>query len=61
MAIITKNSGVANKVPNATDLQVGELAVNTADAKLYTKNANGEVVKDVQIRVVSLSNHKLNS
>ena len=45
MAIITKNSGVAYKVPNATDLQVGELAVNTADAKLYTKNANGEVVK----------------
>jgi len=42
--IILKKSSVANKVPLATDLDVGELAVNLADAKLYSKNAGGTVI-----------------
>lgn len=42
--IILKKSSVANKVPLATDLEVGELAVNLADAKLYSKNASGTVI-----------------
>ena len=42
--IIIKKSSVAGKVPLATDLEVGELAVNLADATLYSKNASGTVI-----------------
>lgn len=41
--LILKKSTVAAKVPLATDLEIGELAVNTADAKLYTKHSDGTV------------------
>ena len=41
--IILKKSTIAAKVPLATDLDIGELAVNTADAKLYTKHSDGTV------------------
>jgi hypothetical protein len=43
--IVLKKSSVAAKVPLATDLDIGELAVNLADAKLYTKNAGGTVIQ----------------
>jgi hypothetical protein len=43
--IVLKKSSVAAKVPLATDLDIGELAVNLADAKLYTKNASGTVIQ----------------
>jgi len=43
--IVLKKSSVAAKVPLSTDLVVGELAVNLADAKLYTKNAGGTVIQ----------------
>lgn len=43
--IILKKSSVAAKVPLATDLAVGELAVNLADKKLYSKDAGGTVVE----------------
>lgn len=43
--IIVKRSSVAGKVPLSTDLQVGELAVNLADQKIYSKNAGGTVVQ----------------
>lgn len=36
-----KRSAVASKVPTTGDLQLGELAVNTFDGKLYTKKDNG--------------------
>jgi hypothetical protein len=36
-----KRSATANKVPLTTDLQLGELAINTFDGKLYTKKDNG--------------------
>jgi len=42
--IILKKSSVAAKVPLSTDLDVGEIAVNLADQKLYSKNAAGTVV-----------------
>jgi hypothetical protein len=42
--IILKKSSVAAKTPLATDLVVGELAVNLADQKLYTKDAGGTVI-----------------
>jgi hypothetical protein len=43
--IITKNSSTSSAVPSAVDLVQGELAVNVADKKLYTKNAGGTVVE----------------
>ena len=43
--LILKRSSVAAKVPLATDLQPGELAVNLADAKLYTKTTGGVVIQ----------------
>ncbi len=36
-----KRSAVASKVPTTGDLQLGELAINTWDGKLYTKKDNG--------------------
>lgn len=42
--IILKKSSVATKVPLAADLEVGEIAVNLVDQKLYTKNAGGTVI-----------------
>lgn len=41
--IILKKSTIAAKVPLATNLDIGELAVNTADAILYTKHSDGTV------------------
>jgi hypothetical protein len=41
--VITKKSVVPGKVPLPTDLEVGELAVNTADAKLYTKHNDNTI------------------
>lgn len=36
-----KRSAVQGKVPLTTDLQLGELAVNTFDGKLFMKRNNG--------------------
>jgi hypothetical protein len=36
-----RRSAVAGKVPAVGDLQLGELALNTYDGKLYTKKDNG--------------------
>lgn len=41
--VITKKSTVAGKIPLPADLQIGELAVNTADAKLYTKHSDNSI------------------
>ena len=41
--IILKNSNTPAAVPPAAALQVGEVAVNTADGKLYTKHTDGTV------------------
>tara|TARA_R110000744_G_scaffold309128_1_gene417070 strand:+ start:709 stop:1026 length:318 start_codon:yes stop_codon:yes gene_type:complete len=43
--IILKNSSTASAVPVAGDLTAGELAVNTADRKLFTKTVGGVVVQ----------------
>jgi hypothetical protein len=40
-----KQSSVAGKVPISGDLIQGELAVNTNDEKLYTKNSSGTIVE----------------
>jgi len=39
-----KRSSIAAKVPTSQQLDVGELAVNLTDKKLYTKDASGNVV-----------------
>jgi hypothetical protein len=36
-----KRSAVPGKVPTTGDLQLGELAINTFDGKLFTKKDNG--------------------
>lgn len=41
--IITKNSSTVSSVPLTTQLVAGELAINTADEKLYFKNLAGVV------------------
>ena len=40
-----KQSAVPSKIPLAGDLHQGELALNTADEKLYTKNSSGVVIE----------------
>lgn len=37
--IVLKRSSVAGKVPQTTDLQLGEIAINTTDGKLYIKKS----------------------
>lgn len=41
--VLTKKSTVPGKVPLAADLEIGELAVNTADAKLFTKHSDNTI------------------
>ena len=41
--IIIKNSSVVGKVPDASALETGELAINLVDQKLYSKDAGGNV------------------
>lgn len=43
--ILLKRSSTASSVPAAGSLQAGELAVNLADQKLYSKTAGGTVVQ----------------
>ena len=39
--IKVKRSAVAAKVPTTTDLELGEIAVNTYDGKMYIKKDDG--------------------
>lgn len=39
-----KRSAVAGKVPLAADLDLGELALNTTDARLFAKKGDGSIV-----------------
>jgi hypothetical protein len=44
--IIPKKSSVAGKIPETTDLALGEVCINHTDRRLYTRNpATGEVYK----------------
>lgn len=44
-----KRSSVAGKVPTTGDVSAGELAVNIADGKLYTRKEVGGVASIVEI------------
>jgi hypothetical protein len=43
--IVTKNSATSGSAPSAGALSQGELAVNVADKRLFTKDAGGSVVE----------------
>jgi hypothetical protein len=43
--LLHKRSSTASATPSAGSLTVGELAINTADGKLFTKKSNGTVVE----------------
>jgi hypothetical protein len=43
--IIHKKSSVASSVPSAGDLEPGEIAVNLADQKIYSKTTGGTVIE----------------
>ena len=45
MAIITKHSETTGVVPTAAQLALGELAINTADSKLFAENTSGQVIE----------------
>lgn len=42
--IINKHSSTEGAVPQVSDLQVGEIAVNIADKTWFTKTTAGEIV-----------------
>ena len=44
-SISIKKSAVAGKIPVAADLEVGELAANFPDQKLYTKDVSGNILE----------------
>jgi hypothetical protein len=43
--LLHKRSSTAGATPSAGSLTVGELAINTADGKVFTKKDNGTVVE----------------
>lgn len=43
-SIITKHSTTSGNTPAVSELAVGELAVNLADGKLFTKNGSNEII-----------------
>ena len=57
--IKVKRSAVAGKVPAVGDLQLGELAINTYDGKLFLKkNAGGnETIVDVTSSEIDTHTH----
>ena len=50
--ILKKNSSAGNE-PSASDLSAGELAVNTADGKLFTKHTDGTIKTIAQDQINS--------
>lgn len=44
MSILLKRNTNPGIIPDATELVPGEIAINTADSALYTKNENGDVI-----------------
>ena len=42
--ILPKRSSVRGTIPDTSDLDAGEIAINTADAKLYVRGASNNIV-----------------
>ena len=47
--IVLYNSQTAGAIPLSANLSVGELAVNTADLKIYAKVANTGATSDISV------------
>lgn len=45
LKIVHKNGTIAGTPPATGDIDVGEIAINAADAELYTKDTNGNIKK----------------
>ena len=45
IAIKPKRSETAASAPSSGDLEIGEIAINSADQKIYTKKSDGTVVE----------------
>lgn len=43
--IIIKSSNTAGAVPQASDLDTGEIAFNLADKKIFSKDSGGQVIE----------------
>jgi hypothetical protein len=56
--VFLKRSSVAGKVPQTTDLQLGELAINTNDGRLFFKKNSGS---DVMSEIVALVGGQFNN
>ena len=54
-----KRNATANAVPGGVSLAAGELAVNTADGRVYTKLNGGTVVDVAAVKDASVSVAKL--
>ena len=52
-----KRSTVSGEVPTAADLEVGEIAVSTADGKLFVKHSDDTIRRSVDqvVRMTALS------
>ena len=44
IVIKPKKSETASSIPSTSDLDTGEIAMNTADQKIYTKYSNGAII-----------------
>ena len=44
IVIKPKKSETASSIPSTSDLDTGEIAMNTADQKSYTKDSNGAII-----------------
>jgi hypothetical protein len=53
--VLIKRSGVANSVPAAGNLSLGELAINYADGNLFYKNSGGTVTVIASNKFVSVT------
>ena len=55
IVIKPKRSETASSIPSTSDLAVGELGMNTADQKLYTKNTSNVIVEVANSAVAGVS------
>jgi hypothetical protein len=57
MAIVIKpkKSETSSAVPGTSDLAIGEMAVNTADQKVYVRNSGGTVVEVASVTTAGVS------
>lgn len=52
--IVLKKSSMPEKKPNVADLEIGEIAVNLSDKKLYSKNSSNEVIQLSSANLIGL-------